>query len=85
MAEGPGHILVLGDAFYWTAGGLVCGLAGAIASARCLRGLLFHVSAASPLAYLSAAFVMAAVALAATLLPSMRAARVDPATTLKDE
>jgi ABC-type lipoprotein release transport system permease subunit len=77
--------LVLGDALRWTSGGLVCGLAGAAAAARALRSLLFHVSPADPAVYAMAAAVLTALAMAAAFLPSWRAARVDPATALRQE
>jgi predicted permease len=77
--------LVLGDALRWTSGGLVCGLAGAAAAARALGSLLFHVSPANPVAYAVAATVLAALAIAAALVPARRAARVDPATALRHD
>lgn len=77
--------LVLGDALRWTLGGLVCGLAGAAAAARALRSLLFHVAPGDPAVYAMAAAMLAALAVAAALLPSRRAARVDPATALRQE
>jgi predicted permease len=77
--------LVLGDAMSWTLGGLLCGLAGAVAAARALRSLLFHVSPGDPAAYVMAAVVLTTLAIAAAFLPSRRAARVDPAITLKQD
>jgi ABC-type antimicrobial peptide transport system permease subunit len=77
--------LVLGDALRWTSCGLVCGLAGAAAAARALGSLLFHVSPANPVAYAVAATVLAALAIAAALVPARRAARVDPATALRHD
>jgi hypothetical protein len=83
----PGDIrqLVLRDAAEWLAGGLAVGLAGAAAVARLLRGLLFHVSPASPEVYAAAAAVLAAFIVVAALIPSRRVARVDPALTLRQD
>ena len=77
--------LVLGDALRWTLGGLICGVAGAAAAGRALRSLLFHVSPANPAVYLVGAAVLMVVAMAAALAPSRRAARLDPAITLRHD
>ena len=65
--------------------GLVVGLAGAFAAARLLSGLLYGVGAADPVTFGLVAATLAAVAVAATLIPAGRAARVDPATVLRAE
>lgn len=77
--------MILWDASRWTAAGMVIGVAGASVAARSLRSLLFHVSPADPVAYCGAATLLVAVALLAALLPSLRAARLDPATTLRHD
>jgi ABC-type antimicrobial peptide transport system permease subunit len=77
--------LVLGDALSWTLGGLVVGLAGAAVAARTLRSLLFHVSPGDPAAYVTAAAVLTTLAAMAAFVPSRRAARVDPAITLRQD
>jgi putative ABC transport system permease protein len=75
--------LVLTDALRWTVAGLTIGLLGSIAAARALRSLLFHVSPTDPTVYIVAAAVLISVALTAALVPSRRAAQVDPATALR--
>jgi ABC-type antimicrobial peptide transport system permease subunit len=65
--------------------GLLLGLAGALLTARLFAGLLFGIGPADPVALVAAVAVLAAVALAATLLPARRAARVDPAVALRAE
>ena len=65
--------------------GVLLGIAGALASARMITGLLFGIGPADPLALLGAALVLGAVSLVATLLPARRAARVDPVVALRAE
>jgi predicted permease len=67
------------------AAGLVIGLAGATVLTRVTRSLLFEVSALDPLAFGSAAVVMALVGLSAAIIPATRATRVDPTTALRSE
>jgi putative ABC transport system permease protein len=77
--------MVLGDALRWTAGGIAVGVFGAGAAAWWLRSLLFHVSPADPAPYATAALLLISVALLSALLPSLRAAKLDPAATLRQE
>jgi len=65
--------------------GIVAGLGAAFASARMLESMLFGIRARDPLTFVSASLILLCVALAATLIPAIRAARVDPAETLKEE
>ena len=83
----PGRIalLVLGHALRWSAVGVAIGVAGSIAAARVLRSLLFGVSASDPAMIGAASGLLLVVAAAAALLPSLRAARVDPVAALHHE
>ncbi len=65
--------------------GLAAGLAGAVAVARLLASLLFHVGPADPFSYLAVAVLLLAVGLAASYLPARRAARVDPMVALRQD
>ncbi len=65
--------------------GLGAGLALAALSARALAGFLYAVRSLDPASYLAAAATLAAAALAASLLPALRAARIDPMTALRNE
>ncbi len=65
--------------------GLGAGLALAALSARALTGFLYAVPSLDPASYLAAAAILAAAALAASLLPALRAARIDPMTALRNE
>jgi putative ABC transport system permease protein len=58
--------------------GALLGLAGAAALSRLLRGMLFGVSPTDLTTFVAAGVLLTGAALAATLLPAVRAARVDP-------
>ncbi|MEZ5293166.1 MAG: ABC transporter permease [Vicinamibacterales bacterium] len=77
--------LVLVDALKPVAAGLVVGLGAALVFTRTLQGLLFGVSATDPLTFLSLPLVLALVAFVASLVPAMRATRVDPLEALRIE
>ena len=64
--------------------GLAVGLLAAVASTRVLRSLLFEVSASDPMTYVVVFVLLGAVALVASWVPSRRAARVAPATALRE-
>jgi putative ABC transport system permease protein len=70
--------------FAFCAGGLV-GVVVSVALGRAIGGLLFGVAPLDAFSYAAAAFVLAAVALAAAALPMRRALAVDPATSLRAE
>jgi predicted permease len=65
--------------------GMALGLAGAFYLSRLLAGMLFQVEPGDPLVLTLVALVLVAVALAASLLPALRATRVDPAVALRHE
>jgi putative ABC transport system permease protein len=61
------------------------GLALSFVSARALRGMLFGVSAGDPWTLSAAVALMVGVAALAALIPALRASRVDPMQTLREE
>jgi ABC-type lipoprotein release transport system permease subunit len=65
--------------------GLVAGAIGAIFLTRMMTPLLFEVRPLDPSLFLAIAAVLGAVASAASLIPSVRAARVPPAVALRYE
>jgi putative ABC transport system permease protein len=65
--------------------GLLVGLGGAFALTRFLESALFGVGRWDPASFLGTAAVVLAVAFFASYLPARRAARVDPAVTLRQE
>jgi ABC-type antimicrobial peptide transport system permease subunit len=66
-------------------GGLVVGLAGALALSRFLESLLYGVEPTDAALYAAVALAVVLVSLAACLVPARRAMRVDPLATLRAE
>jgi putative ABC transport system permease protein len=75
--------LVMGGAMRLAAAGVGIGLLGALAATRLLSAQLYGISAHDPLTYLFLSLLLAAVALLASLLPALRATRVDPMSALR--
>ncbi len=75
--------LVLRRSLGTTAIGLGLGLATVVAGARALEPYLFGVRATDALALGGVVVVLAAIALAASMVPALRAARLDPVTALR--
>jgi predicted permease len=65
--------------------GIAAGAAGALASARIMKTLVFGVSASDPLTLAAASTALALVALIASLVPAYRASRLDPLIVLRAE
>ena len=77
--------LIVRQGMILTALGIVIGLVGAMAASQALITLLFGVSRLDPATYLGVIFLLAAVSAIACGIPAWRAARIDPATTLRSE
>jgi ABC-type antimicrobial peptide transport system permease subunit len=75
--------LVLGRSLSVTFAGISGGALVAVLSARALRSVLFGVQPIDPVTFVLAACTIAAVGLIAALSPAWRAARLDPAETLR--
>jgi predicted permease len=65
--------------------GLAIGVAGAVLATRVIRGLLFGVTPDDPATFAGVAVAMAAIGLAACWIPALRAARIDPAITMRTQ
>jgi predicted permease len=83
----PGDIvaMVVRQGMELLAIGIVAGLIGALALTRVMASLLFGVSARDVATFAAVPAILAAVALAATVIPAFRATRVDPIVVLRDE
>jgi predicted permease len=66
------------------AAGLAFGVTGSLWAARFVGSLLFDLEPRDPMTFASAAAVLAAVGIVAAWLPARRAARLDPATVLRE-
>jgi putative ABC transport system permease protein len=60
-------------------------MAAAFASARLVESLLFGIDARDPLTFVTVPAVLLLVAAAASLIPAVRASRVDPVEALREE
>jgi predicted permease len=70
----------------WSAlGGIFAGLGAAYLVARALASLLYGTSTRDPLVFIGSALVLTTIASAASLLPAVRAAKLDPLQALRTE
>jgi predicted permease len=76
---------VMGQALRLTSLGLVAGLAAALVLTRLMTTLLFEVRPNDPATLGAVALLIAIVAAGASLVPAVRATRVDPIVALRDE
>jgi putative ABC transport system permease protein len=76
--------MVLGQGLLLTGIAISIGLVAAVAMTRFMASMLFDVAPRDPLTFGLVAFVLAAVAIAATLIPAMRAMRTNPIVALRD-
>jgi putative ABC transport system permease protein len=77
--------MVLGQGLRLALIGLLIGLAGSLAVARLIAGLLFGVTPADPATLAATSLLILGVALLACYVPARRAARVDPMVALRYE
>ncbi|HKQ76027.1 MAG TPA: ABC transporter permease [Blastocatellia bacterium] len=77
--------LILKQGLTLTLIGVAAGVAGALAAARALTGLLYGVTATDPATFVAISLLLAVVALLACYLPARRAARVEPIAALRCE
>jgi ABC-type antimicrobial peptide transport system permease subunit len=85
MGATPGAIigLVLGQAGRLAAIGILLGTVGAFLLSRYVRALLFGIEPTDPVTGAVAIGAIAAISLAACLIPARRAVRVDPMMALR--
>ena len=77
--------LVLGDGLKIAGAGLALGLVGTYFVGEAMRSQLYEVAPSDPFVIGSVSLILTAVAVAATMIPARRAARVNPLTALGDQ
>jgi putative ABC transport system permease protein len=77
--------LVFGRGLALVAAGIIAGILLSLTGATLLRTMLHGVAAHDPGTLLTSAALLGTVALAACIVPAVAAARVQPATVLRDE
>ena len=77
--------MVFGQNLWVVLGGTVFGLAAALMAARALSSFLYVTSARDPWVIAGSILALAVIACAASLLPALRAARIEPMTAIRCE
>jgi ABC-type antimicrobial peptide transport system permease subunit len=77
--------MVMGQGIRLAAIGLVLGMAGAAGLTRLMVKMLYEVKPTDPAVFAAVAVVLMAVAIVASLAPSLRVSRIEPATALRVE
>ena len=77
--------LILGHSLTLTSVGIALGLAGATATTRYVRGMLFGITPLDPSTFIAVAVMFAIVAATAAAIPAHRATKVDPLVALRTD
>ena len=87
LGAGTGDVLrlILGQGMVPVAAGMVVGLAISLAITRLIAGILFQVSPTDPLTFGGVTLLLGSVGLLASLIPAVRAGRLQPVAALRDE
>ena len=87
LGAAPSRIfrLMVGKGIFLSAIGIGIGLAGAFALTRVLASMLVDVKPTDPVTFVSVAVLFLFVAVMASWLPALRAARLDPTTALRND
>ena len=75
--------MVLKEGVVLVALGLALGVTGAFLGAQVIQGLLFGIAPRDPVTFVGVVVLMAAIGISACWIPALRAARVDPAITMR--
>jgi putative ABC transport system permease protein len=76
---------IMGQGLKLAACGVVAGIVLALAATRLLRSLLFGTSPTDAITFVAVSTLLVVIAAAASLVPALRASRVDPLIALRDE
>jgi predicted permease len=87
LGAAPSRIfrLMVGKGLYLSVIGIVIGLLAAFALTRVLASMLVEVKPTDPVTFVSVAVVFMFIAVLASWIPALRAARLDPTTALRNE
>jgi hypothetical protein len=77
--------LVIRRALVHAVGGVALGIVAAVLAARTIRSLLFGVGATDPASFVGVALLLLVVAIGATLIPAVRAAKVSPLVAIRTD
>jgi ABC-type antimicrobial peptide transport system permease subunit len=77
--------LIVSQALKLTLFGVGIGLVAAFALSRVMSNLLYGVTATDPITFASVSLLLIGVALAASSVPALKAARIDPLVALRNE
>jgi ABC-type antimicrobial peptide transport system permease subunit len=76
-------LLVIRQGVGWTVVGLLLGVVSGAALSRYLQGVLFGITPADPMTFVSVSMMFLVVAIVATLIPARRIIHVDPLVALR--
>ncbi len=87
VGAGPGEVvrLILGRGLGLAMAGVAIGLVAAFAASRVMATLLYEVEPRDPATFITVPAVLTVVAVVASLLPALRATRVNPIVALRSE
>ena len=77
--------MVAGQGMSLALAGIAIGVPAALGLGRILSGMLYEIPATDPWTFLAITTLLGIVALAACLIPAMRAARIDPLVALRKQ
>jgi ABC-type antimicrobial peptide transport system permease subunit len=77
--------LVVGEGLRLSLGGMVVGLAGALAITRVMASMLVGVNATDPITFAAIAVLFSCIAMLASWVPARRASRLDPMAAIREE
>jgi predicted permease len=85
LAATPGQVrrLVLRNGFTTALIGVAIGEGAAVIGTRALRGLVYGITTRDPVTFVSVGAVLALTALVASIVPALRATRIDPVAALR--